>query len=172
MRRSFVPVGPEDFPPPASPERASLAGVAFQKAWEQAAFVAGGGAFVVPASRLEDFLAGRCGADLPDNRSCPRSAPADLSTVLPPFVQDTLRAAVGEMLRRLRHVDPAEAVVYAAEMRSSSPVRVVRDEAGESVSTRGLFPAGEGAGYAGGIVSSGVDGVRAGEAVLARFAGR
>jgi uncharacterized FAD-dependent dehydrogenase len=81
-------------------------------------------------------------------------------------VEDTLRCALPKMLRGLRGVRLEEALLYASETRSSSPVRVVRDEDAQSTGVRGLYPCGEGAGYAGGIVSSGTDGLRVAEAVI------
>ncbi len=159
----LVPVGPEDYPAGAS---LALAGMAFQRAIEARAFAAGGGAYGVPAARLTDFLAGRPSTALPDTRSCTRAAAADMADILPPAVTQTLRAAVPKMLGELNGVAIGGVLLYAAETRSSSPVRIARDETGESTSLRGLFPAGEGAGYAGGIVSSAIDGIRAAEALL------
>lgn len=164
----IVPVEPEDFAGHAGPEsHPELAGLNFQLAIEQAAFAAGGGEFVVPALMLKDFLAGRVSKTLPANRSCPRSSAASFDGILPEFVTATLRAAMPKMLRELNGVNTGEAIVYAAETRSSSPVRMVRDESGQSPAIGGLFPAGEGAGYAGGIVSSAVDGMKAAEQLFA-----
>jgi hypothetical protein len=174
----LVPVGPEDFPlsishcplpepVPGGAESPALAGIGFQEAIERAAFAAGGGDYGLPAEMVTDFLVGNpLPADLPDGRSCLRVRPADLREVLPAFICETLAAAVPRMLRELNGVRVEEALLYAAETRSSSPVRVVRDEAGQSVGVAGLYPAGEGAGYAGGIVSSAVDGMKAAEALL------
>ncbi len=94
--------------------------------------------------------------------------PAQLRGLLPEFVEHTLRSAVPKMLRSMRGVILDEALLYASETRSSSPVRVVRGEDGQSIGVRGLYPCGEGAGYAGGIVSSGIDGLRIAEAVAER----
>jgi hypothetical protein len=94
-----------------------------------------------------------------------------LRTVLPEFICRTLAEAMPEMLSRQRGVVPQDVTLYAAETRTSSPVRVLRGPAGESPAAAGLFPAGEGAGYAGGIISSGVDGLRAAEGVLGAVAG-
>jgi uncharacterized FAD-dependent dehydrogenase len=115
-----------------------------------------------------DYLEGVTPAELPADRSCTRARPAQLRGLLPEFVEHTLRSAVPRMLRGLRGVLLEEALLYASETRSSSPVRVVRGEDGQSTGLRGLFPCGEGAGYAGGIVSSGIDGLRIAEAVLSR----
>jgi uncharacterized protein len=180
----LVPVGPEDFQspipsfqlseaPPAGLELGgggrecpALAGIGFQEAIERAAFAAGGGDYSLPAAAAGDFLAARVPTGLPEGRSCLRARAADLRGVLPAFIWQTLTAAVPRMLGELNGVRLEEALLYAAETRSSSPVRVVRDEEGQSAGVTGLYPAGEGAGYAGGIVSSAVDGLRAAEAVL------
>ncbi len=162
----LVPVGPEDYPADAGP---ALAGIAFQRGIEARAFAAGNGDYSLPATRLIDFLAGRASQALPKDRSCPRAVPAELGSVLPECVTHTLRCVLPKMLRELNGVAADSALVYAAETRSSSPVRITRDEGGQSPTVRGLFPAGEGAGYAGGIVSSAIDGIRAAEAVLAQL---
>ena len=160
----LVPVLPEDFPTCPRPE---LAGIAFQRAMEATAFVAGGSDYGLPAQRLVEFLEGAPPSDLPGERSCTRALPAALHELLPPFVTQTLRSAMPRMLREMRGVLLEEALVYASETRSSSPLRVLRGEDGQSTGLRGLYPCGEGAGYAGGIVSSGIDGLRIAEAVLA-----
>jgi uncharacterized FAD-dependent dehydrogenase len=178
----LVPVMTEDFqsggtrPPGAFDERARrsrstfdvLAGIEFQKKMEAAAFAAGGSDYSLPAQRLVDFLEGAATSELPVERSCTMARPAQLRGLLPEFVEHTLRSAVPKMLRSMRGVVLDEALLYASETRSSSPVRVVRGEDGQSV-VRGLYPCGEGAGYAGGIVSSGIDGLRIAEAVTGFF---
>ena len=163
----LAPVGPADYPQPRPDLPAELAGLEFQADIERRAFQAGGADYSLPAARLTDFLAGSSGGDLPAERSCIRSKPADLRTVLPEFVTRTLTEAMPEMLSRQRGVAIEDVILYAAETRTSSPVRVVRSPTGESPAAAGLFPAGEGAGYAGGIISSGIDGLRAAEGVLA-----
>lgn len=158
----IVPIEPADFVNNGD----ALSGLRFQESIEKAAFKAGGSDFSVPALMLDDFLAERVSTQLAENRSCQRSRPADFTAILPDFVVFTLRQSIPGMLRELGNVDPANCVVYAAETRSSSAVRIIRNEAGQSPSLRGLFPAGEGAGYAGGIVSSAVDGLKAAELLL------
>ncbi len=158
----LVPVMPADFPESAEPE---LAGIEFQRRVEAAAFAAGGFDYALPAQRLVAFLEGVSEAELPAERSCLRARAADLRGLLPEFVEQTLRSAIAPMLRTLRGVQLDEALLYAAETRSSSPVRVVRGADGESA-LRGLYPCGEGSGYAGGIVSSGVDGLRQAELII------
>jgi uncharacterized protein len=157
----LVPVFPSDFP---KTERAELSGIVLQEKLESAAFVAGGSDYALPAQRLLEFMAGTAASALPADRSCSRAIPVSLRGLLPGFVESTLLDAVPKMLRSMRGVALEEALVYASETRSSSPVRVVRGEDGQS-SVRGLYPCGEGAGYAGGIVSSGIDGLRTAEAI-------
>ena len=159
----LVPVRPEDFGGDADP----LAGIAFQEAIESKAFVAGGSDYSLPASRLGDFLAGRISKALPKDRSCKRSVPADLHPILPAFVIETLVQAVPRMVGQLRGLKRSDGIVYGAETRSSSPVRIVRGDDFQSPTATGLYPAGEGSGYAGGIVTSAIDGLRAADALLA-----
>ncbi|PKL41887.1 MAG: hypothetical protein CVV41_17115 [Candidatus Riflebacteria bacterium HGW-Riflebacteria-1] len=166
----IVPVEPEDFADMiANGSAPQLAGLHFQQKIEEAAFRAGGGGFAVPALMLKDFLDAKISAELPANRSCPRSRPADFDAILPEFITRTLRQSIPSMLRELGSISPADCIVYAAETRSSSAVRVLRDESGQSENMRGLFPAGEGAGYAGGIVSSAVDGLKAAEQLISTY---
>jgi len=161
----LVPVRPADFADMGGGP--SLGGVRLQQRTERAAFRAGGGDFTVPAQPLTAFLAGERPREIPEVRSCTRAIAADLTDVLPPFVTDTLRMAIPRMLRDLRGVRMEDALLYGAETRSSSPVRVLRrEDTGSSVGLAGLYPIGEGAGYAGGIVSSAVDGLRAAEQFL------
>jgi uncharacterized FAD-dependent dehydrogenase len=150
------PVSPGDFPEDESIPPA-LAGIAWQRRWERKAFLAGGGDYAVPASRLEDFVAGRLGA-LPERMGVARAAPADLRLLLPERIAATLAEAIPAMLRRLRAVRSEEVVLYATETRTSSPVRVSRGADGAAPGCSGLFPAGEGSGYAGGIMTSALDG--------------
>lgn len=157
----LVGVGPEDFP-----GEDVLAGVAFQEQWERAAFQLGGGTFSAPAQRIEDFLAGRPsqgpGSILPTYR--PGVTWTQLDGCLPPFVIHTLRQSLPLLDRKLRGFACPDGVLTGVETRSSSPVRILRDEYLQSA-LRGLYPCGEGAGYAGGIVSAAVDGIRVAEAV-------
>ncbi len=130
-----------------------LAGVAFQRHWEKQAFVAGGGDYRAPAQRVGDFLAGRASVSLgevvPSYR--PGVTPTDLSTCLPDFVVEALREALPHFDRKLKGYTMEDAVMTGVETRTSSPLRIPRGEAGQSVNTPGLYPAGEGAGYAGGF---------------------
>lgn len=163
----IVPVEPEDYKSVENSEKYdALSGISFQRAIEEKAFIAGGSDFSVPVLMLKDFLSGKLTKELPEDRSCLRSVPASFDNILPDFVVDTLRHQIPKMLKELNEVDMKNAVIYAAETRSSSPVRILRDENGQSLNIKGLYPIGEGAGYAGGIVSSAVDGMKAAESIL------
>jgi uncharacterized FAD-dependent dehydrogenase len=164
-----VEVTPEDLAPYAS--EGALAGVAFQRALEQAAFVAGGGGLVAPAQRLLDFVQGRPSADLPRCSYRPGVRAADLHALLPAAIGERLRAGFRAFGRTLRGYLTNEAVVVGVETRTSSPVRVPRDPtSGMHPQAPGLFPCGEGAGYAGGIMSAALDGQRAARALAAAAA--
>lgn len=151
-----------------------LAGVELQRRCERAAFAAGGGAYVAPAQLVGDFLRGApssAGGEVAP--TYPRGvAWGDVTDCLPDYVAETLRAAIPVMGRRLRGFDAADAVLTGVETRSSSPVRVTRDQGGQSVGVRGLWPVGEGAGYAGGIMSAATDGILAAEKVVASYSER
>jgi uncharacterized FAD-dependent dehydrogenase len=144
-----------------------LAGIAFQRHWEEKAFAVGGGDYHAPAQRVGDFLAGRpstsLGSVVPSYK--PGVRPADLSACLPDFAVAAIREALPAFGRRIRGFATEDAVMTGVETRTSSPVRISRGADGHSLNTAGLFPAGEGAGYAGGILSAGVDGIRTAEAV-------
>ena len=149
-----------------------LAGVELQRACERAAFAAGGGAFVAPAQLVGDFLAG-APSSAGDGvvPTYPRGVTwGEVGPCLPDYVSETLRAAIPQMGRRLRGFDAADAVLTGVETRSSSPVRVTRGADGQSVSVAGLWPVGEGAGYAGGIMSAATDGILAAEKIVATYA--
>jgi uncharacterized FAD-dependent dehydrogenase len=167
----LVGVNPGDFqiPEGGSEARSPLAGVEFQRHWETRAFRMAGGTYRAPAQMVGDFLAGRgsvaWGGVEPSYR--PGVCPSDLTGCLPAFAVDALRQALPAFGRKLSGFALPEAVLTGVETRSSSPVRIVRGEDCQSVGVAGLFPAGEGAGYAGGIVSAAVDGVRVAEAVTA-----
>lgn len=145
-----------------------LAGVRFQEHWERAAFEAGGGNFRAPAQLVGDFLAGRPSAGprsvLPTYR--PGVTWTTLDGVLPDYVLGTLKDALPLFDRRLRGFAQPDAVLTGVETRSSSPVRIVRDGTFQSPALPGLYPCGEGAGYAGGITSAAVDGLKVAEAII------
>lgn len=144
-----------------------LAGIKLQRALEEQAFVAGGSNYKAPAQRVGDFLAGRpstsLGSVTPSYR--PGVTPTDLSQCLPDFVIAAMREAIPAFGRQIEGYDHPDVVMTGVETRTSSPVRFTRGEDGHSLNTRGLFPAGEGAGYAGGILSAAVDGIKTAEAV-------
>ncbi len=133
----------------------------FQQAIEQKAFVAGGGKFVAPAQRMVDMFDRKTSSSLPDCSYLPGLNSADLRQVLPPFVFDDLRLGFKAFGQKMRGYFTNEAVVVATESRTSSPVRIPRDnETLQHPQIKGLYPCGEGAGYAGGIVSAAMDGER------------
>ncbi|MCR4441503.1 MAG: FAD-dependent oxidoreductase [Peptococcaceae bacterium] len=161
----LVGVTPQDFPGDHP-----LSGVEFQRRWEKAAFLLGGGGYLAPAQLLSDFLEGRVSTVLGSVKpTYPRGVTlADLAECLPSYVTETLREAISEFGRKLQGFAAADAVLTGVETRSSSPVRIARQDDFQACFS-GLYPAGEGAGYAGGIVSAAVDGLRVGEALARRF---
>jgi hypothetical protein len=158
----LVTLHPEDFPHPGA-----LGGMQWQRELEQAAFELGGSNYHAPAQTVGDFLAKQpsteFGAVQPSYR--PGVTPCDLHALFPPRITDTLEQAIVELGKKLTGFDRPDAVLTAPETRSSSPVRILRDKTLQSP-LRGLFPCGEGAGFAGGIVSAAVDGMRCAEAIL------
>jgi uncharacterized FAD-dependent dehydrogenase len=148
-----------------------LAGMFLQREYEKRAFVAGRGEYLCPIQRAADFLANRATVGTPPN-SYPRGAlPARLAELMPPLVVEALHEGLPLMDRRWNGRFLPEATLVGPESRGSAPVRIVRDEiTRESPGAVGLFPVGEGAGYAGGIVSAAVDGLRTAKAIIARFA--
>ena len=156
----LVNVTPEDFSGDGSP----LAGIQFQRTLEESAYALGGGGYRAPAQRVEDFLLKRPSTG--PGRVKPSYRPGvtwtNLWECLPPFVAETMAQALPILGRKLKGYDQPDAVLTAVESRSSSPVRIPRDESGQSA-IRGLYPCGEGAGYAGGILSAAADGMRCAE---------
>jgi uncharacterized FAD-dependent dehydrogenase len=150
-----------------------LAGVAFQRRFEELAFAAGGGTYAAPAQRVGDFLARRAstalGEVVPSYR--PGVRPTDLAACLPDFAVEAICEALPAFDRQIKGFVLADAVLTGVETRTSSPIRIRRDDSFQSVNTRGLYPAGEGAGYAGGILSAGVDGIRIAEAMASSMVG-
>jgi hypothetical protein len=159
----LVSVGPEDFGGDGP-----LAGVEFQRRLEERAFALGGGTYRAPAQRVEDFLARRpstgFGSVTPTYPLGVR--PCALDVCLPEFVTESLREGIRQMDARMHGFADPDAVLTAVESRSSSPVRLLRGKNMQSVSLEGLYPCGEGAGYAGGIVSAAVDGIKCAEKIL------
>lgn len=139
----------------------------FQANIEKQAYLAGGGRMVAPAQRMVDFVNNKLSADLPVNSYIPGTRSADLRTVLPPFIYDRLRKALPVFGQKMKGYYTNEAILVGVESRTSSPVRIPRDKITlQHTSMPGLFPCGEGAGYAGGIVSAAIDGMNCAEAVF------
>lgn len=165
----LVPINPGDFIQGTHQgAAAALDGCAFQQRIEEKAFQLAGKTFRLPLMLAGDFLEARSTAELPAERSCRRAVPADFRELLPSYVLETLRGTLPKMLAQLQGVQWQAAILYAPETRSSSPVRIARNEAMQSLTVAGLYPCGEGAGYGGGIVSSAIDGMRAAETLIGR----
>jgi len=147
-----------------------LAGVRLQRRWEEAAFRAAGETYGAPAESVQDFLRGRPTGNLPATSFKPVAVPADLRTCLPGFILEQLSQALPVFENKIRGYTSREAILLGIESRTSSPVQMLRAENGESASHPGLYPCGEGAGFAGGITSAAVDGIRVAE-WIARKAG-
>jgi uncharacterized FAD-dependent dehydrogenase len=149
-----------------------LAGIALQRQWESAAFVAGGGTYAAPAQLVGDFIADTpstgLGDVIPSYR--PGVTPTDLSACLPAYAIEAIREALPAFGRQIKGFDRPDAVLTGVETRTSSPIRIRRGEDFQSPNTHGLYPAGEGAGFAGGILSAAVDGIRVAEAVAKSIA--
>jgi uncharacterized FAD-dependent dehydrogenase len=183
-----VTVGLEDLAPYGKAPGDPLAGVAFQRHWEAAAFRTAGSTYQAPAQRLGDFLASGTGARAQDVAPSalttdpyaqasghsaatpqPSYAPGvrygDLRSCLPPFAVEALMEALPAFERSIPGFASPEAVMTGVETRTSSPVRIPRLDDFQSLNIMGLFPAGEGAGYAGGILSAAIDGIKVAEAV-------
>ena len=162
----IVQVNPSDF---ASAD--PLSGIIFQEKLENAAFRLGGGDYSAPAMRVGDFLNRKkpehFGSVAPTYR--PNAVPRDIRKCMPPAISNGIEDGIRTFARQIHNFDMYDAVLTAIESRSSSPVRIARDENGEATRLKGLYPVGEGAGYAGGIVSAAVDGMRAAERIISRF---
>ena len=148
-----------------------LSGLRFRETLEREAFRLGGGGFIAPAAQVGDFLGGHASTGFGAVR--PTYAPGvracHVADCLPGFMAAGIRDGIRAFGRRLKGFDMHEAVITAVESRTSAPVRILRGESGEAIGISGLYPTGEGAGYAGGIVSAAVDGMRAAEHVMGRF---
>ncbi|MGF1520474.1 MAG: NAD(P)/FAD-dependent oxidoreductase [Nodosilinea sp.] len=156
-----VGITPDDYP------EGPLGGIALQRQLEEFAFALGGGTYEAPGQLVGDFLANRpstaFGEVLPSYK--PGVKLGDLSESLPDYAIAALREAIPAFDRKIHGFAMADAVLTGVETRTSSPIRIQRNEQFESINTAGLYPAGEGAGYAGGILSAGIDGIRVAEAV-------
>lgn len=161
-----VSVGPEDFG-----SEYPLAGVDFQRKWERAAYITGGSNYNAPVQLIKDFLNGEASKEL--GRVKPSYEPgttfADLTECLPEYIVITLKEALNEFNRRIKGFSTEDGVITGIETRTSAPVRIVRNADFESISLKNLYPAGEGAGYAGGIISAAVDGIKVAEKIIEKF---
>jgi len=148
-----------------------LAGIEFQRKWESLAYVAGGSTYAAPAQKVGDFLAGRPSTDLGEVAPSykPGITMTDLSACLPAFAVEAMREALPVFGRQIAGYDHPDVLLTGVETRTSSPIRITRGKDFQSLNTAGLFPAGEGAGYAGGILSAAVDGIKVAEAVAADY---
>lgn len=167
-----VTVRPADFgaygvEPDHEAERGVLAGMAFQHEAERRAFELGGGGFIAPAQRLTDFQAGRASTSVRETTYKPGIVESDLRSCYPSFVVESLQRALRDFEQRMPGFVNDDALLIGVETRTSAPVRILRDDTTlESTSVDGLYPAGEGAGYGGGIVSAAIDGLRIAETML------
>ena len=157
-----VGISPADYP------GGPLAGMEFQRFWEARAFELGGGDYQAPGQLVGDFLAGRPSTALGSVQ--PSYTPGvhlcDLSSALPDYVIAAIREALPAFAKQINGFDLADAVLTGVESRTSSPIRITRNDNNlQSINTKGLYPTGEGAGYAGGILSSAVDGIKVAEAL-------
>ena len=148
-----------------------LAGIDLQRHWESLAYVAGGSNYHAPGQKVGDFLAARASTEL--GSVTPSYKPGvtltDLSLCLPDYVLESFREALPAFGRQIRHYDHPDAVMTGVETRTSSPIRITRGKDYQSLNVERLFPGGEGAGYAGGILSAAIDGIKLAEAVAKRI---
>ena len=162
-----VGITPEDYPD------GPLAGVALQRHWEAQAYLAGGETYAAPGQKVGDFMAGTASTDL--GAVIPSYKPGvhltDLASCLPQYAITAIREALPVFGRQIPGYDHPDAMLTGVETRTSSPIRIRRGSDLESVNTRRLYPAGEGAGYAGGILSAAIDGIKVAEAVAQSILG-
>ncbi len=160
-----VGITPKDYPNYSKEN--PLAGIELQRELEEKAFVAGGKNYEAPGQLIGDFLAGQPSSDFGD--VIPSYTPGvklgDLAEVMPEYVIEAIQEAIPAFAKKIEGYDRHDAVLTGVETRTSSPIRIKRDDTFQSLNTRGLYPCGEGAGYAGGILSAAVDGIRVAEAV-------
>jgi len=143
-----------------------LMGIAFQRQLEAATFRAAGERYAAPAIKLSDFIAGKASGTLAPTRFKPEAVAADFNALLPNWVSRPLAEGIKGFDRKMRGYISEEANLFGTETRTSSPIRLERGQNMQSINTSGLYPVGEGAGYAGGIVSAAVDGLKAAAAIL------
>lgn len=143
-----------------------LCGLLFRRQWEEKAFVLGGENYYAPAQGLVDFMKDSEGTTVNRTSFVPGVKPAMLREALPLFAVEALRQGIAEFDRKMRGFITEEATLIGVETRTSSPVRILRGPDCQSVNVAGLYPCGEGAGYAGGIISSALDGIRAAQKIV------
>jgi len=148
-----------------------LAGLEFQRFWERRAYELGGGRFIAPSQSIPDYLAGKVKKKPGETSYRPGLAHADLNRLFPARLTRSLKAALRKFDQKMRGFTSEAGWLIGIESRTSSPVRVTRGDDLQSVSLRGLYPSGEGCGYAGGIVSSGIDGLRIAEQIAVELGG-
>jgi uncharacterized FAD-dependent dehydrogenase len=150
-----------------------LAGIAFQRHWESLAYEAGGRNYSAPGQKVGDFLAGRASTELGEVTPSykPGVTMTDLARCLPAFAVEAMREALPAFGKQINRYDHPDVVMTGVETRTSSPIRITRDRQFQSLNTARLFPAGEGAGYAGGILSAAIDGIKVAEAVARSIVG-
>ena len=161
-----VPISPDDMGPS---EAGPLAGIALQRQVEQAAFAVGGEGFAAPGQRLADFVAGRVSDDLPNVSYRPGLVPGDFGEIFPGWMAQGLREGFSNLVRRYPALRHRDAVMVGVESRTSAPLRVPRDRETGCSAVAGLYPCGEGAGFAGGIMSAALDGVRVVDQMVAQL---
>ncbi len=173
-----VGINPLDYrQTPGDGEVSPLDGIVFQRFWESRAYELGGGGYIAPAQRVGDFIKGQHSAALgavepsykPGVRATNLADPQNPS--LPPYVLAAIRQALPAFESQIAGFALADAVLTGVETRTSSPLRITRGKDWQSLNVKGLYPAGEGAGYAGGIMSAGVDGIEAAEALALSMLG-
>jgi len=163
-----VAVGEKDFQPYA--KHGALSGMYFQAEIERKACTLAGGSQRAPAQRLVDFINGQSSSNLPETSYQPGLTSLDMRTVLPDFISESLIQGFRNFGDKMKGYLTNEAQLVGVESRTSSPVKIPRDkETGEHLHVKRLFPCGEGAGYAGGIVSAAMDGERSAEAVVVKY---
>lgn len=155
---------------PADFSEGPLAGFLFQRQWEQIAFELGGGNYQAPVQLVGDFLQGKISEQI--GRVVPTFQPgfqlADLEKALPAEINEAIREGLRKFDQRLPGFAGPDAVLTGVETRTSCPLRITRGKDGQSLSIQGLYPVGEGSGYAGGIMSSALDGIKAAESIISR----
>jgi uncharacterized protein len=163
-----VGITPEvDFPPDSS-QYGALAGMALQRKWERQAYTLGGSNYAAPGQLIGDFLANRTSTQFGDviPSYTPNVHLTNLDAALPEFAISAIREAIPQFAKQIKGFDLADGLLTGVETRTSSPIRIKRNDGDlQSINTKGLYPCGEGAGYAGGILSAGVDGIKVAEAV-------